>query len=351
MMQQSQDRGELVFRAMGGIGGDLIDTAEHRRFAAGPWRRLLPMAACLALLVGLSLLTLPMLKQDSGQSQLVQPDLEEAVVSAPEKTAPDTAVQPKERLVVLDTVYYVEAVYTEEEATPYLGEPIGKVTKTDVPEWLGEQAYARKDSTVRNVQGVDIPLEIFVVQEKGYLYCLTYFVQTGSLFSMEDLQQPETFEALLTMEVPLFDKAAALSAEELLQMFLLSLELERLVGNRTADLNRYLWLAGETYVIPVADVTRQLDRYLQGYAFNPELCAAYDPQRHALVLQDLTPEAAEGVYRLVGDAKLNLLEQTLELQVARYADETSDIVLELRYYEIGLTQNGCIFRCIREATP
>ena len=143
-------------------------------------------------------------------------------------------------------------------------------------------------------------------------------------------------------------KAAALSAEELLQMFLLSLELERLAGNRTEDLNRYLWLEKEEYVIPVADVTRQLNRYLQGYDFQPVLCSAYDPQRHALVLPDLTPRESQGVLRLVGEAKLNLAGQTMELQVGRYADETGDILLELRYYEIGLTKSGCIFRCIRE---
>ena len=43
MSTERDKRRETLFRAIGGVGGDLIDMAEKRVFRAGIWRRWLPI--------------------------------------------------------------------------------------------------------------------------------------------------------------------------------------------------------------------------------------------------------------------------------------------------------------------
>ena len=352
--RQLDPRGEWMFRAIGDVGSDLIDSAEHRRFAAGIWRRLAPLAACLVLLVGLGLLAAPLLQtppQETAPATPLPAEPSTPVLEEQESVVQeydDAVAVPKERLVVLDTVYYVEAHYTDAEAAPYLGEALGTVSQADRPEAEGEMAYAKKDCGVLVRDGVELPLELFVVQEQGYLYCLTYYAQTGPLFSEEMRQTGWQFlTPLLSLEIPLFDRAEDLSSEELLQMFLLSLELERLAGRRTEDLDCYLWQKKNAYVVPVEDLCRQLDRYLEGYVFDPEQCGAYDAGLQALVLEDLQPKEVQGVLRLL---QVEDLGETLQVQVGRYPTRDSDTLVELRRYEIAWTQSGCVFRSIVELT-
>ena len=54
---------ERLFRVIGDVGSDLVDTAENKVFPRSAGRRLLPAAACLAVLVGLTCLALPYLQQ------------------------------------------------------------------------------------------------------------------------------------------------------------------------------------------------------------------------------------------------------------------------------------------------
>ena len=42
---------ERLFRAIGGVGGDLVDLAERRRYPASFWKRLAPLAACFAIVL------------------------------------------------------------------------------------------------------------------------------------------------------------------------------------------------------------------------------------------------------------------------------------------------------------
>ena len=45
-------RSEQVLFAMNGIGDDLVVMAEQQSFPRSPWQRLLPVAACVALILG-----------------------------------------------------------------------------------------------------------------------------------------------------------------------------------------------------------------------------------------------------------------------------------------------------------
>lgn len=364
-----EERKERLLRAIGGVGGDLIDAAEKRRFAAGPLRRLLPMAACLALLAGVGLLVLPWFqgtKEETArieetvaeQEQPEQPEqpgqeeLAEEMPAEDEGITEQPAAEPKERLVVLGTVYYVEAFYTDEEAADYLGQRIGTVEQSDRTELAGEQVFMKKDCSTQLINGKQVPLEIFVMQEKGYLYCLTYYAQAGPLLSFQEvLNQLEGGEGndlrqLLAVDMPCFGEASELAAEDLLQCFLLTLKLERDAGNRTEDLDRYLWLEEDAYVIPTADVTRQLDRYLEGYEFKPEQWPGYDPQRQALILEELTPRASVGVLVPTGEPGWGTDGTVVWTYASRVAHADSTIPVELRNYVIRFTDSGWIYESI-----
>ena len=45
--------GEQIFEALSDVGIDLVDMAEHERFAKPFWHRVLPLAASAALLIGM----------------------------------------------------------------------------------------------------------------------------------------------------------------------------------------------------------------------------------------------------------------------------------------------------------
>ena len=46
--------GDYLYEAMGRIGADLVEVAEKHPFPKSPWRRILPLAACLAVVLGLT---------------------------------------------------------------------------------------------------------------------------------------------------------------------------------------------------------------------------------------------------------------------------------------------------------
>ena len=60
-------RSEQVLLAMNGIGDDLVVMAEQQTFPRSPWQRILPAAACLALILGAAaiLRQLPAVQTDS----------------------------------------------------------------------------------------------------------------------------------------------------------------------------------------------------------------------------------------------------------------------------------------------
>ncbi len=347
------NREERLFRAIGDVGSDLIDTAEHKAFPVSPLRRFLPVAACAAILVTAALVMLPRLKeietvQPTASAQKSETETEPLHETHPE-THPETPTietgpaVPKERLTILNTVYYREGFYETDE---YLGERIGTVSRADNHGLEGAEVYARRDCTWKN----GVPLEVFVKHPGGYVYCLTYFANENPLGQVKDLKtwqqilQETAFPAAcLGMN---FEHPRELTSQELYAFFTMTLALEQATGQRSENLNRYLWYRADldAYVIPKQDLTRQISRYLHDYVFVPSDCQGYDPQLEAVCVKTLVPEEqAEG---------LILLEQTT------YDRQTGILDLWLRTSETGrilndgilLTGDDCVFLYMRDKT-
>ena len=372
---------ERLFRVIGDVGSDLVDTAENKVFPRSAGRRLLPAAACLAVLVGLTCLALPYLQQTPQQEPAATeapPSLEQTTeLPADETQLPQTEedqnrkqqqdaavpVQPKEQLVFWDTIYYVEAVYTPEQAEMAAGDYLGTVQAADDETLVGAPVYMRLASATRaDSKEREVPLEIFVQDGAQYLYCLTYYAPSGPIMDYRtaadlwSLGEPDYLaSALLTPleqcfyggETPLeYRDAGELTPEQLLRLFLATLQAERLLDQRTGDLDRYLWYDGSEYVIPTTDIRRQLNRYLDGYDWRPEELPGYRADLEAVVLEqlavDLTPEAVYVVLDPESSA-LDAENRTLTLVGDRYQDVR---LAGRRCYQLRFTDNGCILEAV-----
>ncbi len=80
---------EQILNALGDVGNDLVDMAEHLVFAKSPWRRLAPLAACLAVLVGLGAAVCVWLPRQPVAVPRRQPEIKSAVIQ-------ETPVKPPE---------------------------------------------------------------------------------------------------------------------------------------------------------------------------------------------------------------------------------------------------------------
>lgn len=319
---------ERLFRVLSDVGGDLVATAEQKRFPASPWRRLLPAAACLLLAVGLGWMAasyisspetaapVPAARTAVAESEVEQmPDAQVAPEEATQvlpiepdveyeiETEPLPDVQAREQLVFWDTIYYAEAQYTAEEAAQRQGAELGQVTQADEEALVGAAVFGCTGAETRSdMKEREVPLEIFVENEQGYLYCLTYYDRSEPLMEWEQVyyfyeqdQMEKTVEQLLTMpeaarqllELPLNTANGDWNAEELLAFFRATVQMETMFGTRTDDLNRYLWSWDGGYAVPVADIRRQLDRYLEDYILIEEELPGYDPESQTVLLPSL----------------------------------------------------------------
>lgn len=331
-MKSMEQRTERLLRAIGGVGGDLIDTAQNKQFSPALWRRLLPGAACLALLAGLTFLVLPVLRgtpQAEKTTEVSQPASmpEEQPVSLPEEQpAPqseacwlDQAISQKRRLVLDDTIYYAEAVFETANAVP--GEWVGTVE--------GANAYAAGKTWKADHHGRKLPLELLVEQKHGYLYCLTYYAWDGPAYTMEQAQELEDL-TVFALGVT-FGDPAELTGEQLQTIFLETLALERQAGRRTVDLDRYLWYdeKKQAFVIPVGDVADQLNRFLAGWNW-PEL-----EEHTALVLESLDlPEREQE-----------------QFAAAVFDGDVLILTTDKRIYTIRFAQSGCRYEQVRSREP
>lgn len=322
-----EERVETLFRALGDVGSDLIDTAEKRQFASTLWRKWLPVAACLALLMGVSVYVLPRLTTD------IKGTVEQTTAAKEQAEAKPKIEQSQEseavaRLVAFGMVYYPEAVYSAQEAEPLLGQAEGVVTQADDEAFVGSVIWSKQDCARKD----GVPLEIFVEQEGAFVYCVTYYAPAGPLLSVEEamlLWKNGTWNTLIQTAAdtaPDFAHPSQLNQSQLVDFFVMTLELERQLDKRTEDLNHYLWLRDGVYRIPLADVNRQLARYLEG--FEPFA------ESGVLILQTLEPTRSGKTYAVTEDTRYDLAAGTLSLAVG-------DRIIDLR-----VTESGCYFERI-----
>ncbi len=384
---------ERLLRVLGDVGGDLIANAERKTFAPSPWRRIVPVAACLALIVGLTLVAAPRFlvpksaeqyedygaavgnlpaadgvienhKQNPEEPKAEPPQEPEADPpgTVQEESKSEQALAPKEELVFCDTVYYVEAQYTVEEALPLLGAHLGFVEQADHDILLDANVYMRQDAEVReDYKERVVPLEIFVENEQGYLYCLTYYLldeplmewlqaqylwQEGRLDVLADTFVRDLEYSLYSYGMDLqyhFNNGEInLLPEQLLHFFKVTLKMERQAGSRVEDLDSYLWEAGDGYLIPVEDIREQLHKYLPAFTWRPEELPGYDPELEAVWMESLSIDGYDGydgdMYLKIKESgcALDVENQKLVLTVQRCVGEE---VLEEReyalYFQIG----------------
>lgn len=197
-------KNERLFRVMGDVGSDLIANAEQKTFPRSIRQKLLPVAACLALLLGLGYLARPYLivqqPPAAVEAPTAQPEelppVEPPVTPEVVVPGPIEPAQPREQLVFWDTVYYVEAHYAAEQAEPLLDGCLGWVEEADDPANDGAPVYRRRDSAVKaDSMGREVPLEIFVKTGDTYLYCLTYYDTSLPLLEFEAVQALERGKA------------------------------------------------------------------------------------------------------------------------------------------------------------
>ncbi len=406
---------EKLFRAIGDVGGDLIDMAEKATFAPSRWRRWGSVAACLAVLAGLAALALPYVT-GSGDEDSTEVVLEAKLGAAREEFAADTTEAPaeaesaeeesaeaesdgavkagltdkdglidkdgidasssREQLIFDGVIYYVEALYSDEEAMTQLGAYLGTVEDADEEAYIGDRIYMKSGSDEQD----GLPLEIFVMTEEGFLYCLTYYADAGAYCTWEDAAAEEDAELLKRfvraveqgipdspdLETPNlwnFEDPSELSADQLAAWFRLMLNQQADTGYRSVDLYSYFWLQpmvtlpedaedeleGGCYVIPMCDVTGVLDRYLDGYTLDPsELTGSYDAAQNALILDVIDVSAAKepAVALMLRAWVFEEASHTMRLTVERYTDETCEVLSAVRIYTIRFENDCCYYDSI-----
>jgi len=374
---------ERLLRVLGDVGSDLIATAEQKTFAISPWRRILPAAACLALAVGLTMAAAPYFMvrpetasapaaptadavvEESMSEEAAVPEetmVEHAAVPEAQNEAAGIQAQAKEQLVFWDTVYYVEALYTREEAVLLLGAELGAVETAEKEENLGATVYMKQDAETREDyldKGRQVPLEIFVEHELGYLYCLTYYLSDEPLMEWEAVYSryhAGKLDELMERFVFGFERSSELeyenpqntgvdlSVEALLAFFQTTLEMEKQFGTRTDDLNSYLWKTDAGYVVPTVDVRRQLSKYLDAYTWDPRALPEYDSAQEAVILKTLTPEIHETDVAVVPElCSMEEENRILRLVVSRQEEGTQ------RIYQIRFDPDRVVYEQIDEA--
>lgn len=342
----NENQNERLFLALGEVGGDLVDLAECGTFRPNFWRRWGAMAACVALLLGLTAVSLPRLlggpaRTGTGEEQKLVADAER--------------VTPRQRLEFRYTYYYLDDEVRP--GTPEdLGEPLGVVEAAEDPWLVDAQIYRRlgtAEYTNHMVHGLSVYQQVYVNGEDGYRLATTFNEKVVARYSYEDvadaLHREDTAWVLRDLIAPVvkyadditFEEAAQLSSESLNRLFLASTELN--TGVSVAE----LWAAEEGYVVPAADVHWRLNRLLREPTYWPEQTAAYDARRDALVFGAET-FTAEMPWLRLDTALLSPEEALAELTVTVFADEAMTEPLGTKTYGIRFDGACWYYEWIRE---
>jgi len=339
---------EVLFRALGDVGEDLIHMAETRKFR-NQWKKWASLAACLVLIVSLSALVLPYFPMGCGASMQKEeaaaapeapaameeaaPEMEEApaedqmkMESTTEESAPVEEEAPAEAapegsgaldtvpesegasvFTVCDTIYYLSDWVGAPEETPRdLGDYLGDVTDADDPALIGCPVYAEAYSAWFSNHAVDgqiVAQNVFVETPDGWRYATTGNEKTVSRFTVADVQSAidngetkwiiDTFvRPVEAQQVELLEGGAVADSETLNGLFLASLQMN------TGVAMDWLWIQEDlSLLVSPQDVERRLARFLDDFAYDPTETAAYDPAAGMLRFSaDELYQEANGLY-------------------------------------------------------
>ena len=397
---------ETLFHAIGDVGDDLIHMAETRTFHSSPWRRWASLAACLALVLCVSAIALPYFPKGCGAAQetAAPPAAESVQNSKPESAAESTTSKkesaaedyfadlpqesavnapaeetlPKEDsltqatlvgkaidalgwLSYRDVVYYGWGYYTEEAAMPQITQRMEDTTQASgVADWSRRMVYEK----TAGEHGA--PDEIYVETQNGLLHCTTWHQPADAFINYHDAQamiENGTDEALLTTFAQTFEmnfsgqyylSPKELRAEQLQQMYLLFLTLERQFGTRTYEADKDAWYMEEenAFVIPMDDICRTLSCYLDGYDLDVSQLPNFDWEREALVLPDVRIGLEESAwpYRLSLLDAVFVDDTTMVLAVGSYTEDYKT-QNHITLYDIRFADGHCYFDSIMPELP
>lgn len=373
---------EDLFRAIGDVGDDLIHMAEHKRFP-NYWKKWVPMAACMALIVGLGAMALPyfpmgcgsksaapeaapeepkysmdVVDQESKTEEAETPEapMEEPMEAEPEAeeeaapmvpgadgTAEDSmngtqeGTEPSDvtQITICSTVYYLRPGIVKEGATPgNLGQYIGEVETSDNEAYIGCPVYEMAHTVWYSnhaVDGQSVPAEILVEGPDGWIAGFTGNEKTVSRYTAADVQAAidqgddewiiRTFvQPIQAQEIYLLYEIGCEDSENLNRLFLASLYLN------TGTAIDIAWADGDGLLVHPRDVEQRLEKFLDGFTYDPTETEAYNPKTG--MLQFTSEERyryAEGLYLKFAGLEDDLLYLRVGLP------ETDDLYDEVGY--------------------
>ena len=151
---------EKLFEALCNIGDDLILMAQSKRYI-NHWRRWGRTAACLALVLCLTVLALPYFpmgcgaKEEAPAETPAETPAERPAETPAETPAEEPAAEPEEAPQEVVTIWFADVSYEIQdavEAPEDLGELLGQVQASDGRDLTGCNVYASADSEMIYVE-------------------------------------------------------------------------------------------------------------------------------------------------------------------------------------------------------
>ena len=375
---------EDLLQAIGDVGDDLLHMAEHKKFP-NYWRKWVPLAACMVLVISLSILVLPYFPMGCGSSMKEEAAMDAAAPEAPaaapesmqdaameESTTEDSADmdapaaeapaadEPAEmetaeeagqpvrqdhgriRIVYGSTYYYLSdanAVSSEKPAD--LGEQIGTVEESNYEELIGHPIYIPSWDVTwfdnHAVDGVTVPQCIYVEVDGWYYYGETYNEKTVARYTAADVQDAidrgddqwiiDTFVAPVEMYGPIyFIEGSHLEADELVKLFYATTYMNTGTQVRIWQMKDHGWN------IPFEDLEWRLSRFLYDFTFDPDQLGEdqlywYNGEAVGVSVLDgeMQPQPTDGLYLKTA----GLEDDQLYLRVG--LPETDDLYDEVHY--------------------
>ncbi len=366
---------EDLFRALNDVGEDLIEMAQTKKFS-NPWKKWVPLAACMALTMSLGVLALPYFPMGCGASvkkseeeaptmdcvveesaaedheyqfNAQQAPAEEAPAEPQEEAGVSAMSEPVTEFVVCHTRYYVRSVLEEEPRE--LGSYLGDINEADKESLLGcpvyEELYSAQFSN-HAVEGQIVTQNVFVKTADGWLYAMTANEKTLSRYTPWDIENAlyngdeqwilrNFVQPLENHDIHLFEGRCDSDCYN--RLFLASLQLNTGV---TVDSP---WLQEDlSLLVHPEDVRQRLSRFVDEVVdYAPETTANYDPETGMLrFTEEELFRYTEGLYLKRSSVEGNRVWLWVGLP------ETDDLYDE-KMYELRFDEDG--WRYIHVSTP
>lgn len=373
---------EDLLRALGDVGEDLLHMAEHKKFY-NQWKRWASLAACLALVIGLGIWSLPHLGTSMKESEaaaeapmesptmdcvveesavedyeykteeapMEEEILEEEVPAEVQNEAAGTKAKQVTQFVVCGTWYYVRSEVTITEEPREIGDYLGQITEADDESLVGCAVYKELYSAEFSNYAVDgqvVTQNVYVKTADGWLYAMTANEKVLSRYTTWDIEDAffngdkqwiiQTFvQPVENQQVDLFEGRT--DSDHYNRLFLASLQLNTGV---TVD---FPWVQEDfSLLVHPDDVVQRLSRFVDEVVdYVPEETENYDPESGMLhFTEEEVSRYFEGLYL----KRVSVEDDRVWLWVG--LPETDDLYDE-KMYELRFDEDS--WRYIHISTP